>query len=108
MKISVFNIEAFTATGAVADTGDFYKYKVYKVESDLMKDMAERGFVQVLDITPIINIEYSAEKECFLYELTMFGIEVGDDAWEYIGWMNGRLITRTPPSKSGPLSATSE
>jgi hypothetical protein len=95
------DIEKFAVSGAVKDLGHLIN-KQFAEEAKIKKQMAKKSFVQVLDITPVVETSYDQKKECFYYTITMYGVKV-DNAEEYEGWLAGRLIKSTVLTKLNRL-----
>jgi hypothetical protein len=100
------NIKRFVIEGAVADTGHFLRKQAHE-EMRLKKRMYRDGYVPVLDIVPLADVQFDGDKETFRYAVTIYGVQV-DDAQEYEGWLNGQLVTATPKTKLERLSSPSE
>lgn len=96
------DIERFVLYGAVKDPGHLLR-KQPQEERRLRLQMFRRGYVPVLDITPLVQTEYDATKETFRYCITMYGVAV-EQAQEVEGWLNGQLVTATPLTKLERLS----
>lgn len=91
------DIRSFVAEGAVKDPGHLINKQPYE-ESRLKEIMRNKGYVPVLDITPTVETEYIEEKGTFKYQITVFGTKARN-AWDYEGWLSGRLIPATPGLK---------
>ena len=97
-KIKRFHIE-----GAVKEL-EHLERKQFSEEARLKYRMLSSGCVPVLDITPLVGHAYDADKETFRYVITMYGVEVEGDAWDFEGWMNGELVEATSETKFARLS----
>ena len=67
-------------------------------EQRLGQMMRDRGYVPVLDITPVVTTEYLEDKGTFKYEIAVYGTKARD-AHKWEGWLGGRLIKRAPSQK---------
>lgn len=92
------DIKSFHIDGAVKTLQDLDNKQLFE-EFRLKKRMLNKGFVPVLDVTPLVATRYDAEKETFRYVITVYGVKVEGDAWLYEGWMNGKLISATLGTK---------
>lgn len=62
--------------------------------------MRDEGYVPVLDLHPQFTRQYDAEREVFDFHVSVYGVHVGEQAWQIAGMTNGRLIERsTHPTK---------
>lgn len=101
------NIKAFHIDGAVKDLGHLLNKQAHE-EHRLKQRMFSDGYVPVLDIVPLVGTEYDADKETFRYAITLYGVKVKDEPWDYEGWLNGELVKATTGTKFARLSRTSE
>lgn len=64
----------------------------------LETQMRDSGAVPALDLEPQFTLDYDAEKESYRFVLTVYGIEVGEEAaWQTAGIMAGKPIMRSTP-----------
>lgn len=99
-------IHRFAIEGAVADLGHLMR-KQPQEERRLRLRMNRKGYVPVLDITPLVETVYDADKQTFRYTVTMYGVQV-DDVREAEAWLNGNLVRPTLQTKLERLSNPSE
>jgi hypothetical protein len=97
------DIRRFYIDGATKDPEHFLKKQAFE-EDRLKARMLREQCVPVLDITPVVTFEYNPDKETFLWVITMYGVEVEDDACLYEGWLNGTLLPITSGTKWRQLS----
>lgn len=95
-------MKKFDIEGAIADPGDLIKKQAFE-EDRLKARMLKRGYVPVLDITPIVTTEFLEDKGTFRYVITMYGVH-SDEPWKVEGWLSGRWIQATTNTKSRRLS----
>ena len=75
----------------------------------LEAQMKDNGCTPVLDLLPQFTLNYDAESETFGFELSVYGVFVGRQAWQQDGMMNGATIMNsTLRPKSRESSDTSE
>lgn len=100
------DIERFVIDGAVRDLGHLMR-KQPQEERRLRLRMARKGYVPVLDITPLVHTQFNADKATFRYTITMYGVQV-EDVREAEAWLNGSLVQPTLQTKLERLSNPSE
>ena len=96
-------IMPFQISGAVKDNGYILKKQAWE-EKRLKLKMFREGYLPVLDITPILGIEYDQKKEIFFYTITIYGILCEESIEDYEGWLSGRWIKSTTRTRLGRLS----
>jgi hypothetical protein len=86
-------IKRFELTGTVThDTFVQTRDALIKEVEDSMRD---QGYVPVLDLAPQFTREYDAETETFSFQLSIYGISVGEEeAWQTAGVTNGQIVPR--------------
>jgi hypothetical protein len=99
-------LQRFFIEGAVKEL-EHLERKQFHEEMRLKQQMFRKGCVPVLDITPLVGHVYDADKETFHYVITMYGVRVEGDVWQYEGWLNGSLIRATTGTKFGRLLTAS-
>ena len=94
-------IRDFTLQGETTDNNLVQtKENIIKFVEDRMRD---EGFIPVLDIEPQFTLNYVPEDEKFIFMITVYGVHVGDGAWQAGGMMGGKIIMKSsPPTKSNP------
>lgn len=62
----------------------------------LESHMKDEGCVPSLDLDPGFTIDYDAEADRFNFELSVYGIYVGQegDLWDFAGMTGGRMIRK--------------
>lgn len=83
-------IKRFFIEGAVKEVAHLDR-KQFDEEARLKSRMLKEGYTPVLDITPLVGVEYDREKTTYRYAITMYGVKVADP-WVADGWLNGRII----------------
>jgi hypothetical protein len=61
----------------------------------LENQMRDNGCAPVLDLIPQFTVDYQAGKGTFKFELTVYGVFVGREAWATTGMTNGTTITNS-------------
>lgn len=89
------DIEKFTLDGEVADN-NLVEHKERLIMS-LETVIRDKGFVPVLDIDPQFSLDYIPQESKYNFKLTIYGVEVKENAWQIAGLMNGKVITRYIP-----------
>lgn len=100
------DLKAFHIDGAVKDLGHLLNKQAHE-EHRVKQRMFSDGYVPVLDIVPLVYTEYDPVKETFRYTITLYGVQVKDEPWNYEGWLNGRLIKATTGTRFERLSSHS-
>lgn len=95
------NIKRFTLEGTSKDSGVLAASRD-EYERHIIVSMQDEGYVPVLDLAPVLRIEYDEKRDVFNWILTVQGVFVGKRrAAELLGVSNGRVIKKsTPPNKS--------
>jgi len=88
------DLKRYTIEGAVLKLRHL-RLKQFHEEMRLKKRMFREGRVPVLDIAPIVDWVYNWDKGSYQYMITMYGVEVEGDVWEYEGYLTDRLIRAT-------------
>jgi hypothetical protein len=88
-------IEPFYLEGSISEVN--IEQEKDRVESFVRTSMRDEGFAEVLDIDPQWQMTYDFTNSVFDFKLTMYGVEV-EDASQWAGWMNGKLIKRYSPT----------
>lgn len=93
-------IKRFVLEGVSKDSGGIASRRDF-LENQLMLDMQDKGYIPVLDLAPVLRIEYDAEREQFAWTLTIQGVHVGRKRAEELTGISGNLEVkrRTPPTK---------
>jgi hypothetical protein len=99
-------ITRFVIDGAVKELAYLERKQAHE-ESRLRQQMYRRNHIPVLDITPLVEHVYVPVTESFRYTITMYGVEVEGDVWDYEGWLNGELVRATSGTKFARLSKAS-
>jgi len=80
-------------------TGEVTPDKFLSARDALIKDvedsMRDEGFVPVLDLLPQFTREYNPESATFAFELSVYGVYVGDQECQVAGMMNGRAVEKS-------------
>jgi len=91
-------IRRFNLTGLV--TSERFISARENLIKDVEDSMRDEGFVPVLDLKPQFTRVYDPVNEIFEFEVSVYGIEVGEEAWHVAGMTNGTLVKRsTHPKK---------
>lgn len=64
-----------------------------ELEIQLLTQMDEEGYSQVVDIDSIFKTDYSVSSDTYDFVLTIQGVYVGEDSWNTVV-TNGRSIVR--------------
>ena len=90
--IQVRKIKDFTISGALADNAiHLARDSTYRTLFDMMRDS---GHVRILDLDPTWVVEYNSHSDKWTFSMTIHGVYVGDDAWQYEGITQSKLIPR--------------
>jgi|SRR6266540_2308983 len=88
------DIKRFGLTGQI--TSDTFLSTRETLIKEVEDGMRDEGFVPVLDLIPQFTRVYDNTTETFSFELSIYGIHVGEDkAWQVAGMMNGILQERS-------------
>jgi hypothetical protein len=94
------DIAKYTVQGIVGDEADVVKNKESLIHW-LEGCMRDDGNVPLLDADPHYTQEFNAETGMFDFLLTIYGVYIGDEAWDVAGIMGGKTIPRyTQKAKS--------
>lgn len=69
-------IKAFPVDGQAIDIESIVRIRT-EVESRIVDDMRERGYVPVMDITPELYTDYDEEQENFRFAIIVYGTYLG-------------------------------
>lgn len=86
----------FSLDGEIADSNivETRERQIQFLETQIRDSNA----VPVLDMDPQFTLDYRPETETYRFELTMYGVEVGeDDVWQTAGMMSGKMIMKYTP-----------
>ena len=87
-------LKRYTIEGAVGEI-EHLRLKQFHEEMRIKKRMFKDNRVPVLDIVPIVDWVYNEDKGSYQYMITMYGVEVEGDVWDYEAWRDGNLIPAT-------------
>lgn len=93
------SIKRFTISGQIQDEA-----KTMRLRSEyyrlVISEMKLAGYVPRLDIDQDFTLDYNEKKQCFEFELTIYGVYVGKKKSEWILGIDGTLVIATQESKS--------
>ena len=82
------DIKRFGLTGEVT-SGNFVSTRESLIR-EVEDSMRDEGYVPLLDLTPMFTREYRPGTETFSFQLSVYGVYVGEDeAWQLAGMTNG-------------------
>lgn len=85
-------IEPFHLSGEIMESALLKEQE--RIVEFLEGSMRDDGYIPVLDIDPQWSLEYEVDKGIYKFDLTIYGVKE-ENAWDYAGTMNGKLIPRT-------------
>jgi hypothetical protein len=90
------DIKRFPLDGIINDDSDFVRLRA-QFETLIVHNMRDDGYVPVLDIGPLWSTKYDMKKDCYSFELTVYGVYVGKKkAWHLEGMDgSGRYLPRS-------------
>jgi hypothetical protein len=92
-------IKKFSLDGVIYDDSALWRLKIEYIKL-LMSEMRLLGYVPRFDIKPDFTIDFDNKKECFNFEMSVYGIYVGKRKSEWILGVNQTEVLYTPQSKS--------
>lgn len=84
------DIKRFYTEGAVKELVHL-DHKQPEEEARLKSRMLRDGYTPVLDIAPLVGVNYDEVKQTYKYVITVYGVKV-EDAWVADGWLNGEVV----------------
>lgn|SRR5690606_1283210 len=54
--------------------------------------MRDEGCAPALDLEPQFTLDYKPERETYEFSLSVYGVYIGEEAWQNAGMMNGKTI----------------
>lgn len=92
------DIKRFSLDGEI--TSDRFISAREALLNDVDSEMRDEGYVPVLDLIPQFTRQYNEESETFKFEISIYGVYVGEDkSWQVSGMTNGTLIEKYTPHK---------
>lgn len=89
------DIRRFSLTGTISQD------KLLQTRERLIEDveagMRDEGYVPVLDLYQQFTREYDPGTGTFSFEVSVYGVYVGESAWQQAGMTNGILVEKYIP-----------
>lgn len=84
-------IVAFTETGELKDDS-----KIIETQDALSRVLADKmyssGYLPVIDIDVQWTTHRNEEKDCYEFQITMYGVYVGDLSKKELAWSHGKML----------------
>lgn len=88
------SIKRFHLNGTV--TSDKFVTTRENLIKEVEDEMRDEGFVPVLDLIPQFTREYNPDDGTFVFELSVYGVEVGEEeSWNIVGVTHGVTVERS-------------
>lgn len=96
------NLRPFTLAGRLTEAS-ILSHKE-SIEHHMSNYMRDQGYVEVLDLEAQWNISWNKDKECFDFEVTVYGAEC-DEPWDTAGLLNGKMILKSTANHKSEQSS---
>ena len=93
------SIKRFHISGSIKDDSSFWRLKDQYIQL-LISEMRFAGYVPRLDINPDFTVDYNKEKECYEFELSIYGVYLGKKQSQWIDGIDETQVTLTAKNKS--------
>jgi hypothetical protein len=97
-------LKKFSLDGSIHDDSAMWRLKLEYINL-IITQMRMSGYIPRVDISPDFTVEYNQYKDCFEFELSLYGIYVGKRKSEWIFGVDGQTAILIQQNRSSEYSS---